>query len=215
MASTALRPGGLSGIRIWNRELATYPERDERRMHLLLVVLITVTLYYELYVGSGVATIMLAQLKIPFPIFVYILAAGNLLGAFASLLAGLADRFGRANLVVYGLLVVGLITLFWVPNVTTVLEWGLSFGVVSFVEGIILVATPALIRDFAPQVGRATAMGFWTIGKAEETDSENLHTFISQRTPMPVFKMQINIVVDVWGFSEGFDVFQKTCASVR
>jgi MFS family permease len=164
MASTALRPGGLSGIRIWNRELATYPERDARRMHLLLVVLITVTLYYELYVGSGVATIMLAQLKIPFPIFVYILAAGNLLGAFASLLAGLADRFGRANLVVYGLLVVGLITLFWVPNVTTVLEWGLSFGVVSFVEGIILVATPALIRDFAPQVGRATAMGFWTIG---------------------------------------------------
>ena len=133
-------------------------------MHLLLVVLITVTLYYELYVGSGVATIMLAQLKIPFPIFVYILAAGNLLGAFASLLAGLADRFGRANLMVYGLLVVGLITLFWVPNVTTVLEWGISFGVVSFVEGIILVATPALIRDFAPQVGRATAMGFWTIG---------------------------------------------------
>src|SRR5580700_4035024 len=87
-----------------------------------------------------------------------------LLGAFASLLAGLADRFGRANLVVYGLLVVGLITLFWVPNVTTILEWALSFAVVSFVEGIILVATPALIRDFAPQVGRATAMGFWTIG---------------------------------------------------
>jgi hypothetical protein len=45
--------------------------------------------------------------------------------------------------------------------------------------------------------------------------AKNLHTFISQRTPMPVFKMQINIVVDVWGFSEGFDVFQKTCASVR
>src|ERR1700731_5260764 len=94
MALTALRPGGLSGIRIWKRQLATYPERDARRMHLLLVVLITVTLYYELYVGGGVATIMLAQLKIPFPIFVYILAAGNLLGAFASLLAGLADRSG-------------------------------------------------------------------------------------------------------------------------
>jgi MFS family permease len=74
-----------------------------------------------------VATLMLTQLKMPFPIFVYILAAGgNLLGAFASLLAGLADRFGRANLVVYGLLVVGLITLFWVPNVTTSLEWGIA-----------------------------------------------------------------------------------------
>ena len=32
------------------------------------------------------------------------------------------------------------------------------------IEGICLVATPALIRDFSPQVGRATAMGFWTGG---------------------------------------------------
>jgi MFS family permease len=164
MTSSTLDPRAQSGFRIWNRELATYPERNPRRMYLLLVVVITAILYYELYVGGGVATLMLAQLKIPFPIFVYILAGGNLLGAFASLLAGLADRFGRANLVVYGLLVVGLITLLWVPNITTTLEWALSFGLVSFVEGIILVATPALIRDFAPQVGRATAMGFWTIG---------------------------------------------------
>ena len=35
---------------------------------------------------------------------------------------------------------------------------------VGVVEGICLVATPALIRDFSPQVGRATAMGFWTSG---------------------------------------------------
>src|ERR1700755_2470708 len=32
------------------------------------------------------------------------------------------------------------------------------------VEGVILVATPALIRDFSPQLGRATAMGAWTMG---------------------------------------------------
>ncbi len=30
-------------------------------------------------------------------------------------------------------------------------------------EGIILVVTPALIRDFSPQVGRAQAMSFWTV----------------------------------------------------
>jgi hypothetical protein len=36
--------------------------------------------------------------------------------------------------------------------------------VVSFVEGMILVATPALIRDFSPQLGRASAMCFWTMG---------------------------------------------------
>ena len=25
-------------------------------------------------------------------------------------------------------------------------------------------ATPALVRDFSPQLGRASAMGFWTVG---------------------------------------------------
>jgi MFS family permease len=160
MTSTNVAAHAPSGMRLWNRELAAYPEHGTRRLYLLLVVLITVALYYELYVGGGVATLMLPELKIPFPVFVYVLAAGNLLGAFASLLAGLADRFGRANLVVYGLLLVGLITLFWMPNVKTTLEWGLASSAVAFVEGVVLVATPALIRDFSPQVGRATAMGF-------------------------------------------------------
>ena len=35
---------------------------------------------------------------------------------------------------------------------------------VGVVEGICLVATPALIRDFSPQASRASAMGFWTTG---------------------------------------------------
>jgi MFS family permease len=50
------------------------------------------------------------------------------------------------------------------PNITTALEWGIATSAVAFVEGVVLVATPALIRDFSPQVGRATAMGFWTVG---------------------------------------------------
>jgi MFS family permease len=28
----------------------------------------------------------------------------------------------------------------------------------------VLVATPALVRDFSPQLGRASAMGFWALG---------------------------------------------------
>jgi MFS family permease len=164
MTSTTLSSQARRGFAVWNRQLAHYPERAQRLRQLLLVVAITIALYYALYVGGGVATLMLPQLHMPFSIFVYILAAGGLLGAFASLIAGLADRFGRANLVVYGLLVVALITTFWTPNVTSPLGFAISFGAVSFVEGIALVATPALIRDFSPQVGRATAMGFWTLG---------------------------------------------------
>ena len=35
---------------------------------------------------------------------------------------------------------------------------------IGFVEGVILVSTPALMRDFSPQMGRGVAMGFWALG---------------------------------------------------
>ncbi len=37
-------------------------------------------------------------------------------------------------------------------------------AIVGFVEGMVLVATPALVRDFSPQLGRGRAMGIWTMG---------------------------------------------------
>ncbi len=149
---------------LWKRELAHYPATGPRQLQLGLVVLITVALYYALYVGSGVIPLVMRDLHMPFTYLVGLLALANLLGAFASLLAGLSDRFGRANLVVYGLLVVALLTAFAMPAVHDKFGFAALSVVVGFVEGIILVATPALIRDFSPQVGRATAMGFWTIG---------------------------------------------------
>ena len=160
-AATAL-PTSPSWLR--RRELDAYPSTNARRGYLLLVVAITVALYYELYVSGGVATLMLRHFQMSFNYLVAILAVGNLVGAFASLLAGLCDRFGRANLVVYGLLIVGAMTLLAIPNAPDRLTYGIEYAIVALVEGVILVATPALIRDFSPQVGRATAMGLWTIG---------------------------------------------------
>ena len=92
------------------------------------------------------------------------LAFGNLIGAFGSLFAGLTDRLGRANLVVFGLLFTGVFVAFILPAATNKWAFTIEGFVVGVVEGICLVATPALIRDFSPQVGRATAMGFWTSG---------------------------------------------------
>ena len=149
---------------VWNRQLPHYPARGVRMALLLLVVAITVSLYYQLYVVGGVAPLMLGTLHMPFGFFVFTLAVGNLLGAFGSLLAGLSDRFGRANLIVYGLLVVALLTLFVMPNVATPMQFAAASTAIAFFEGIILVTTPALMRDFSPQVGRAAAMGFWTVG---------------------------------------------------
>ncbi|HEY7919627.1 MAG TPA: MFS transporter, partial [Streptosporangiaceae bacterium] len=126
--------------------------------------LATVVLYYELYVGGAVATQIIAEFGFSFTGYVFVSVIGNLVGAFASLFAGLADRWGRANLVVGGLLITGLIIAFGLPNAPDKTVYTVLFAILSFVEGIVLVATPALIRDFSPQVGRATAMGFWTSG---------------------------------------------------
>jgi MFS family permease len=150
--------------RLWDRQLEHYPDNGPRLMYLGIVVLATIVLYYELYVQGAVAPSILKQFHMSFRYFVYILVVGNAIGAFTSLIAGLADRWGRANLVVYGLALTGLLTLFGLPNAGGRFVYGVMFAALSFVEGIILVATPALVRDFSPQVGRASAMGFWTLG---------------------------------------------------
>ena len=133
-------------------------------MYLAITVLATITLYYELYVGGSVSTLILNNLHMTFTFFVLTLAAGALIGAFGSLFAGLTDRFGRANLVVFGLLFTAVFVAFIMPAATDKWTFTIEGWVVGFVEGVCLVATPALIRDFSPQVGRATAMGFWTSG---------------------------------------------------
>jgi ACS family D-galactonate transporter-like MFS transporter len=154
--------GGLR--RLWDRSLPHYPETGPRSVYLAITVLATVVLYYELYVGGAVATQIIAEFGFSFTAFVFVSVIGNAVGAFASLFAGLADRWGRANLVVGGLLITGLIIAFGLPNAPNKTVYTVLFAVLSFVEGVVLVATPALIRDFSPQVGRGVAMGFWTLG---------------------------------------------------
>jgi len=147
-----------------HRQLDSYPDTGPRVFYLALTVLATIMLYYELYVGGSVSTLILANLHMSFTFFVLTLAFGNLIGAFGSLFAGLTDRYGRANLVVFGLLFTGIFVAFILPLATNKWFFTIMGFVVGVVEGICLVATPALIRDFSPQVGRATAMGFWTSG---------------------------------------------------
>jgi MFS family permease len=150
--------------RLWDRELDHYPDTLPRFGYLGIVVLAAIVLYYEFYVQSAVTPSILVHYDMTWPFFVYVLVIGNLVGAFASLLAGLADRWGRANMVAYGLLVTGLIALIGLPYAGNLWAYGVLYSVLGFVEGVILVATPALMRDFSPQLGRASAMAFWTMG---------------------------------------------------
>jgi MFS family permease len=167
MTATTAEP--VSGQRSFassliHRQLDSYPGTGARIFYLAIVVVATITLYYELYVGGSVSTLILTYFGMTFKFYVLSLAIGNLLGAFGSLFAGLTDRYGRSNLVVFGLLFAAVFVEFILPLATNRYVFILEGFIVGVVEGICLVATPALIRDFSPQVGRATAMGFWTTG---------------------------------------------------
>jgi MFS family permease len=155
---------GLGARRLWHRQLDHYPETRQRVLYLAIVVVATIILYYQLYLPGAVSPTIIAHFNMTFSYYVYIVVIGNAVGAFGSLAAGLADRWGRANLVAYGLIVTALLVLFGIPNAPNKLTFGVLYAAVAVVEGIILVATPALVRDFSPQLGRASAMGFWTLG---------------------------------------------------
>ncbi len=163
--SAAVATAGVSPFsRLWQRDLDAYPTNRRRYGYLAIVVLTAIVLYYQNYVGGSVSTQLLPYFHLSLLYYVNILVISNAIGAFASLAAGIADRIGRANLVVYGTFVTSLIALFGIPNLHNRVAFGVLASIHGMIEGVILVATPALVRDFSPQVGRAAAMGFWTMG---------------------------------------------------
>ncbi|MGH2510374.1 MAG: MFS transporter, partial [Ktedonobacteraceae bacterium] len=146
-----------------NRYLAHYPSDGQRVWYLTLAVIATIMLYYESYILPSVSTLILKAFNITLTQYVLILIVSSVLGAGSTIIGSLSDRVGRSNLIVYGLLLTGIGTLAVSLTPNIVLFVLVSF-LVGFVEGIILVATPALVRDFSPRFGRAMAMGFWTVG---------------------------------------------------
>jgi MFS family permease len=89
-----------------------------------------------------------------------VIVLANLAGMVAALAGGITDRIGRVQVVIFGLLVVGLIQFGAVPHTSSKGLFVAEIITIGLFEGVVLVATPALVRDFTPQLGRASAMGF-------------------------------------------------------
>ena len=161
-------PAGPAGSRmsnaLWKRQLYKYPDTLPRLGYLAIVVLTTIMLYYLYYVEGAVTPLLLPYYHMSFQYFLYLLVVSNAIGAFSAFIGGLSDKIGRANLTIYGTLLVALIQLFAIPHITDKFWFAASYCVIGFVEGVILVSTPALMRDFSPQMGRGAAMGFWALG---------------------------------------------------
>jgi len=154
--------GGLFKF-LFVHEIDDYPGNGKRTAYLALAVLATIVLYYTYYTQTGVTPNILVSYHMSFSFYVWIVVISNAIGAFASLPASKTDKLGRSNVVIYGLLLIGILVI-GVKFCSTEWQFATVICVLGLVEGAILVATPALVRDFSPQLGRASAMGFWTVG---------------------------------------------------
>jgi MFS family permease len=150
-------------IGLRHRYLEHYPSNSRRIWYLALAVIATIMLYYESYVLPSVAPLVLKSFHLDVSTYTRILLLSNLIGAISAIFGSFADRVGRSNLIVYGLLITGIGTIL-MSLINVLWLFIVLVGVLGFIEGVILVATPALVRDFSPRFGRALAMGFWTVG---------------------------------------------------
>jgi MFS family permease len=78
---------------------------------------------------------------------------------------------------------------FAIPHIHSKFGFALAYCVIGFVEGVILVSTPALMRDFSPQMGRGAAMGFWALGPTMGALAASLvatHTLTTSSVAGPV-----------------------------
>src|ERR1700753_2037812 len=93
-------------------ELTKYPRDAKRYLCLGIVVLATIVLYYQFYLAGAVAAGtngkngILVDTGMSFVYYVNIAVVGYLLGAAASFVSGIADRYGRVHIITAGLFVV-------------------------------------------------------------------------------------------------------------
>jgi len=155
----------LSPLRfLWERDLTTYPSEAKRMWMLALILGTSIVVYVEQYAGGSVAPLLLPHFGMSFSYYVHLNLVSLVGGAVFALLAGAGDRFGRANIFAFGVLIVGLLVLLGIPNAPSKFWFSVVIVAIGMVEGITLVVSTALVRDFSPQTQRASAASIWSLG---------------------------------------------------
>ena len=149
--------------RLFHRDLAYYPGNLRRIWYLILIVAATIMLYCDGTITSTVLPLVLHAFHLSLVGYSLFAVIAILLSAPVAVLGSLADRFGRANIIIFGLFVCSVIML-GIALTTTLPFYLVLLGIFICLEAMLYVVAPALVRDFSPRLRRATAMGFWLIG---------------------------------------------------
>jgi MFS family permease len=168
MSSTASQHAaaaeGPLNIRLWNRELAHYPTGGYRIFLLVVVVLANIVFTWSVAAGSAATSVIFPQFGMTLGYYANLLVVAGVIGGLASYISSWGDKWGRANMVVIGLIINGVFAVFALPLAPNKTWFSIFLCLLYLADGAIFVGTPALVRDFSPQMQRGLAMGFWTFG---------------------------------------------------
>ncbi len=146
------------------RPLTAYPASSRQAAYLSLALTTAVALAWCAQVAGAVAPQIMAQYGMSFRYYIAVAIVSIAVGALGSSTAGLADRIGRVTIISGGLFLHALLVLFAIPKADDKSSYLVLSALAGLIEGATGVALPALVRDFSPQVRRATAMALWALG---------------------------------------------------
>jgi MFS family permease len=205
-AIAQVHPEGPQGFFAKHRTLDTYPTGAYRWALLVLTLVATLLIYYDLGF-AGILPLWMASLHFTAKQFGVFLTCAVVLSGTAGLIGGpLADRHGRV-VVIDACLVAQLILSFANLLMTGFWSFVLVRGLMFLVAGVGLPATSGLIRDFTPRLGRATGYAMVGIGSVASQwmwtfvpgiTLSHFHTWQSQIWIMSFFGIALFIPSVLW-----------------
>lgn len=150
--------------RLWRRDLPSYPTGRYRIFLLAIVVLANIVFTWTVAAGTAATTVIFPHFGMTLNYYSDLLVVAGICGGLAAYVTSFGDKWGRANMVVIGLAVNAVFALVAVPDAPSKTWYSVFTCLLYLADGAIFVGTPALVRDFSPQLQRGLAMGFWTLG---------------------------------------------------
>jgi MFS family permease len=131
---------------------------------LAIVIVANIIFTWTVAAGSAATTVIFPHFGMTLNYYSDLLVVAGICGGLAAYITSFGDRWGRANMVVIGLLINAVFALWAVPDAPNKTLYSVATCLLYLADGAIFVGTPALVRDFSPQMQRGVAMGFWTFG---------------------------------------------------
>jgi MFS family permease len=161
---TTEQTAGFDIRRLWHRDLRGYPTGSYRIFLLAIVVLANIIFTWTVYAGNAATTVIFPHFGMTLNYYSDLLVVAGVFGGLAAYITSFGDKWGRANMVVIGLAINAVFALWAVPDAPSKTWYAVFTCMLYLADGAIFVGTPALVRDFSPQLQRGVAMGFWTLG---------------------------------------------------